>query len=76
MRLPTHGALAARRLTWPRTVCGSQAKYQYALEKHDRPPLAPGVDMTVQGLFSAGANASAQAYAMPRIAVIGRGFPE
>jgi|GEM_PF-346513 len=30
--------------------------------------------MTVQGLFSARANASAQAYAMPRIAVIGRGF--
>ncbi|MFS8113619.1 FAD/NAD(P)-binding protein [Rhizobium jaguaris] len=30
--------------------------------------------MTVQGLFSAKASASAQAYAMPRIAVIGRGF--
>ncbi|WFU10937.1 FAD/NAD(P)-binding protein [Rhizobium sp. CB3090] len=30
--------------------------------------------MTVQGLFSARANASAQAYAMPRIAVVGRGF--
>ncbi|SCB30110.1 FAD/NAD(P)-binding protein [Rhizobium lusitanum] len=30
--------------------------------------------MTVQGFFSAKANAAAQAYAMPRIAVIGRGF--
>lgn len=30
--------------------------------------------MTVQGLFSARANASASTYAIPRIAVIGRGF--
>ncbi|MDL2397662.1 FAD/NAD(P)-binding protein [Rhizobium mayense] len=30
--------------------------------------------MTVQGLFSAKGTASAQAYVMPRIAVIGRGF--